>query len=247
MRRYFSPGLGYIRAVSFPIPARRYFSAQSRVYTRGFLSCTRATVLFRTVSGISARFLSLYPRSGTFPHGLGYIRAVSFPVPARRYFSARPRVYTRGFLHCTRAAVFFRPVSGISARFLSLYPRGGIFPPGLGYIRAVFFPVPARQYFSARPRVYTRGFSPCTRAAVLFRTVSGISARFLSLYSCCHLLQCLPYERRRYCVGVRPVIFLKIWPKYAPDENARNSDISVQLYSECSSIRQATFIFSCIT
>ena len=50
----------------------------------------------------------------------------------------------------------FLMFTGISAGNLSMYPRGGVFPPGHGYIRGKSSPVPARWGFSARPRVYSR-------------------------------------------------------------------------------------------
>ena len=178
----FPAGLGYIRGKSFPVPARWRFSGRPRVYTRGNLSCTRAAVFSRPATGIFARKSILYPRGGAFPAGHGYIRAESFPVPARQRFSGRPRVYSRGNLSCTRAAAFFRPATGIFAGNLSLYPRGGIFPAGHGYIRAFSFPVPARRHFSGRVRVYTRGIFPCTRAAMFFRPATGIFAGNLLLY-----------------------------------------------------------------
>ena len=74
---------------------------------------------FLMFTGISAGNLLLYPRGGVFPLGHGYIRGKSFPVPVRRRFSARPRVYPREILSCTRAAVFFRPATGIFAGNLS--------------------------------------------------------------------------------------------------------------------------------
>ena len=118
------PDYGYIRGYSSPVPARRCFFGRLRVFPRGFFSCTRAAMLFRPAAGISAWFLLLYPRGGAFSAGCGYFRAVSSPVPARRCFFDRLRVFPRGFFSCTRAAVLFRPAAGISARFLLLYPRG---------------------------------------------------------------------------------------------------------------------------
>ena len=118
----------------------------------------------RPATGISAGNLSMYPRGGVFPPGHGYIRGKSSPVPARWCFSAQPRVYSREILSCTRAVVFFRQTTGISAGNLLLYPHGGVFLPGHGYIRGKSFPVPARRGFSARPRVYSREIFPCTRA-----------------------------------------------------------------------------------
>ena len=112
-------------------------------------------------------------------HVHGYIRGKSFLVPARWLFSALPRVYSRVFFPCTRAAALFRASAGLFARFLSLYPRGSSFPRFRGFIRAFSFPVPARWLFSTLPRVYSRVFFPCTRAAALFR----VSAGFLSLHS----------------------------------------------------------------
>ena len=88
---------------------------------------------FLMFTGIFAGNLSLYPRGGVFPPGHGYIRGKFSPVPARRGFSARPRVYSREILSCTRAVVFFRPATGIFARNSLLYPRGGVFLPGHGY------------------------------------------------------------------------------------------------------------------
>ena len=123
----------------------------------------RAAILFRPATGIYARNLLLYPRGDAFPAGHGYIRAESSPVPARCRFSGRSRVYPREIFPCTRAATFFRPVTGISARNLLLYPRGDTFPAGHGYIRGKSLPVPARRRFSGRSRVYTRGIFTCTR------------------------------------------------------------------------------------
>ena len=127
---------GYIRAKSSPVPARRLFSALPRVYSREFFPCTRAVTPFPTAAGIFARNLSLYPRGDSFPLGHGYIRAKSSPVPARRLFSALPRVYSRVIFPCTHAAALFRASTGIFAGILSLYPRGGVFPRFHGYIRA---------------------------------------------------------------------------------------------------------------
>ena len=154
----------------------------SVIYTREIFTCTRAASLFRLTTGISARNLLLYPRGGTFPAGHGYIRGKSLPVPARRHFSGRPRVYTREIFTYTRAAMLFRPAAGISARNLLLYPRGDAFPAGHGYIRGKSSPVPARRCFPGWSRVYTRGIFSCTRAATLFRPVAGIYARNLYLY-----------------------------------------------------------------
>ena len=120
---------------------------------------------FLMATGISAGNLFLYPRGGVFPPIHGYIRGYSFPVPARWRFSARPRVYSREIFPCTRAVAFFRPATGIFAGNLFLYPRGGVFPPGHGYIRGKSFPVPARWGFFARSRVYSREILSCTRAA----------------------------------------------------------------------------------
>ena len=178
----FPAGHGYIRGKSLPVPARRRFSGRSRVYTRGIFTCTRAATLFRPVTGIYARNLYLYPRGVAFPAGHGYIRAESLPVPARRCFFGRSRVYPREIFTCTRAAALFRPATGIYAGNLYLYPRGDTFPAGHGYIRAESLPVPARRRFSGRPRVYTCGIFSCTRAAMLFRPVAGIYARNLLLY-----------------------------------------------------------------
>ena len=75
-------------------------------------------------TGISAGNLFLYPRGGVFPPGHGYIRGKSFPVPARRCFSAQPRVYSREILSCTRAARFFRPATGIVIRVPPRLRRG---------------------------------------------------------------------------------------------------------------------------
>ena len=174
--------VGYIRGNFSPVPARRRFSGRLRVYPREFLSCTRAAAFFRLAAGISARFSLLYPRGATFPAGCGYIRGNFSPVPARRYFYGRLRVYPREFFSCTRAAVFFRPATGISAGIFLLYPRGGVFLAGCGYIRAFFSPVPARRYFYGRLRVYPREIFSCTRAAILLRPIAGISARFSLLY-----------------------------------------------------------------
>ncbi len=146
----FPPGHGYIRGKSSPVPARWCFSAQPRVYSREILSCTRAVVFFRQTTGISAGNLLLYPHGGVFLPGHGYIRGKSFPVPAQRGFSARPRVYSREIFPCTRAAGFFCPATGIFAGNLSLYPRSGVFLPGHGYIRGKSFPVPARWHKKSR-------------------------------------------------------------------------------------------------
>ncbi len=154
----------------------------SRVYPREIFSCTRAVAFFRLVSGIFAGNLSLYPRGDAFPAGHGYIRGKSSHVPARWCFSGRSRVYSREIFPCTRAAAFFRLATGIFAGNLSLYPRGGVFPAGHGYIRGKSFPVPARRHFSGRSRVYTREIFPCTRAVVFFRLATGIFARNLLLY-----------------------------------------------------------------
>ena len=89
---------------------------------------------FRTVAGIFAGILLLYPRGVAFPHGCGYIRAVFVSVPARGRFFARLRVYSRDFSPCTRAGSLFRTAAGFSARFLLLYPRGGAFSPACGYV-----------------------------------------------------------------------------------------------------------------
>ena len=167
----FPAGHGYIRGKSSPVPAWRCFSGRPRVYTRGIFSCTRAAAFFRLVSGISAGNLSLYPRGGAFPAGHGYIRAEIYPVPARRHFSGQPRVYPRVIFSCTRAAMFFRPATGIFARNLLLYPRGGIFPAGHGYIRGKSSPIPARWCFSGRPRVYPREIFPCTSKNICIRCV----------------------------------------------------------------------------
>ena len=178
----FPAGRGYIRGKSLPVPARRCFSGRPRVYSREIFSCTRAAMLSRPVAGIYAGNLYLYPRGVAFPAGHGYIRGKSLPVPARRRFPGRPRVYPREIFSCTRAAMLFRPATGIYARNLYLYPRGGTFPVGHGYIRGKSSPVPARRRFSGRSRVYTRGIFSCTRAASLFRPATGISARNLYLY-----------------------------------------------------------------
>ena len=77
------------------------------------------------------------------------------PVPARRRFFARGRVFPRAFSSCTRAAALFHARPGFSARFLFLYPRGGIFARAAG-----FFP---------------RAFSSCTRAAAFLRAALGVS------------------------------------------------------------------------
>ncbi len=135
---------GYIRAKSSPVPARCFFSALPRVYSRVFFPCTRASALFRVSAGIFARNLSLYPRGDSFPRFHGYIRGKSSPVPARRLFSALPRVYPREIFSCTRAMPLFCAFTGIFARFLFLYPRGDSFPHFHGYIRAKSSPVPAR-------------------------------------------------------------------------------------------------------
>ena len=154
----------------------------SRVYPREIFPCTRAAALFRASAGLFAGNLSLYPRGSSFPRFRGYTRGKSFPVPARRLFSALPRVYPREIFPCTRAVALFRASAGLSARFLSLYPRGGSFPRFRGFIRAFSSPVPARRLFSAFPRVYPRVFFPCTRAVALFRVSAGLSAGNLSLY-----------------------------------------------------------------
>ena len=132
--------------------------------------------------GISAGNLLLYPRGDSFPCGRGYIRGISSPVPARQLFSALPRVYSREIFSCTRAATLFRASVGISAGNPLLYPRGDSFPRFRGYIRGKSFPVPARQCFSARSRVYPREIFPCTRAVTLFCASAGISAGNLPLY-----------------------------------------------------------------
>ena len=137
---------------------------------------------FLMFTGISAGILSLYPRGDSFPRLRGYFRGFSSPVPARRLFSAFPRVYSRVFFPCTRAAALFRVSAGLFAGFLSLYPRGGSFPRFRGFIRAFSFPVPARRLFSVLTRVYPREIFSCTRAAALFRAYAGIFAGFLSLY-----------------------------------------------------------------
>ena len=115
--------VGYIRGNFSPVPTRRRFSGRLRVYPREIFSCTRAAAFFRLAAGISARFFLLYPRGATFTAGCGYIRGNFSPVPARRCFSGRLRVYPREIFSCTRAAVFFRLAAGISARFSLLYPR----------------------------------------------------------------------------------------------------------------------------
>ena len=153
--------VGYIRGNFSPIPARRCFSGRVRVYSRGFLSCTRAALLFRLATGISAGNLLLYPRGGVFSAGCGYIRGNFSPIPARHYFSGRLQVYPRVFLSCTRAAILLRPVAGISAGNLLLYPRGATFTAGCGYIRAFFSPVPARPWH--KPSVGTLSLG-CTRS-----------------------------------------------------------------------------------
>ncbi len=167
----FPAGLGYIRGKSSPVPARRHFSGWSRVYSRGIFSCTRAAAFFRLATGIFAGNLLLYPRGGVFPAGHGYIRGKSSPVPARQCFSGWSRVYSREIFPCTRAAAFFRLVSGIFARNPLLYPRGGVFPAGHGYIRGKSSPVPARQCFSGRSRVYPREIFPCTSKNICIRCV----------------------------------------------------------------------------
>ena len=161
---------GFIRGKSFLVPARQLFSTLPRVYPREFFPCTRAMALFRASAGLFARFLSLYPRGGSFPRFRGFIRGKSFPVPARWLFSAFPRVYPREIFPCTRAVALFRASAGLFAGFLSLYPRGGSFPRFRGFIRAFSSPVPARWLFSALQRVYSRVFFPCTRAATLYIT-----------------------------------------------------------------------------
>ena len=113
-----------------PLPARSAFSALGRVFPRGFFPCTRAAYDFCARAGISARFLSLYPRGLRFLRADGFFRAVSFPVPARHTFSARGRVFPRGFFLCTRAAYDFCARAGIFAGILLLYPRGRVFPRG---------------------------------------------------------------------------------------------------------------------
>ncbi len=94
----------------------------------------------------------------------------------------------------------FLMFTGISAGNLSLYPRGGSFPRFRGYIRENSSPVPARWLFSALPRVYSRVFFPCTRAATLFR----VSAGFLSLHSTRGtILHIIPnYPRAHYNAGL---------------------------------------------
>ena len=97
------------------------------------------------------------------------------PVPARRRFFARGRVFPRAFSSCTRAAVLFHARPGFSARFLFLYPRGGIFSHAAGFFRALSLPIPARQCFFTRGRVFPRAFSSCTRAAAFLRAALGVS------------------------------------------------------------------------
>ena len=92
---------------------------------------------FLMFTGISAGNLPLYPRGGVFPLGHGYIRGKSSPVPARRCFSARSRVYPRDFFSCTRAAAFFRPATGIFAGNPLLYPRGGTKKPPYRRMRRI--------------------------------------------------------------------------------------------------------------
>ena len=147
---------GFIRGNPSSVPARRLFSALPRVYSRVFFPYTRVVTLFRVSAGLFAGFLSLYPRGGSFPRFRGFIRAFSFPVPARRLFSAFPRVYPRESFLCTRAAALFRASAGLFARFLSLYPRGGSFPRFRGFIRAFSFPVPARHYPPHNPELPSR-------------------------------------------------------------------------------------------
>ena len=110
----------------------------------GVVSYNSRGYRFLMFAGISAGILSLYPRGGTFPRFRGFIRGFSFPVPARRHFSAFPRVYSRVFFPCTRAVILFRTSTGLFAGFLSLYPRGDSFPRFRGFIRGFSFPVPAR-------------------------------------------------------------------------------------------------------
>ena len=105
----FPPGHGYIRGKSSSVPARRRFSARSRVYSREIFSCTRAVTFFRPATGIFAGNPFLYPRGGVFPPDHGYIRGKSFPVPARWRFSAQPRVYPREIFPCTRAVAQKKP------------------------------------------------------------------------------------------------------------------------------------------
>ena len=123
---------------------------------------------FLMFAGISAGNLSLYPRGGSFPRLRGFIRGFSFPVPARWHFFTFPRVYSRVFFPCTRAVILFRASAGLFVGFLSLYPRGGSFSRFRGFIRGFSFPVPARCFFSALPRVYSWVFFPCTRAAFMY-------------------------------------------------------------------------------
>ena len=164
-------------------------------------------MLFRASTGISAGNLPLYPRGASFPRFHGYIRRKSSPVPARRLFSTRSRVYSREIFPCTRAVTLFRASTGIFAGILSLYPRGSSFLRFHGYIRGNSFPVPARQLFSALPRVYPREIFSCTRAVVFFYASTGISARFLSLYPrglpTAGLNTSAAVCRRRYLVSVR--------------------------------------------
>ena len=163
--------VGYIRGNFSPVPARRCFSGWLRVYPREIFSCTRAAILLRPIAGISARFSLLYPRGGVFPAGCGYIRGKSSPVPARRCFSGRLRVYPREIFSCTRAAMLLRPVAGISAGNLLLYPRGGVFPAGCGYIRGNFSPVPAHPWHKSSAGTLSLG---CTQR--LLKSVSdGLS------------------------------------------------------------------------
>ena len=144
---------GFIRAISSPVPARQLFSALPRVYPREIFPCTRAVALFRASAGLFAGNLSLYPRGGSFPRFRGFIRGFSSPIPARRLFSAFPRVYSRVFFPCTRAATLFRASAGLFAGNLSLYPRGGSFLRFRGFIRAFSFPVPARHYPPHNPEL----------------------------------------------------------------------------------------------
>ena len=92
----------------------------------GVVSYNSRGYSFLMFTGISAGFPSLYPRGNSFPRFRGFIRGNPSSVPARWLFSALPRVYSRVFFPCTRAAALFRVSAGLSARFLSLYPRGTI-------------------------------------------------------------------------------------------------------------------------
>ena len=95
----------------------------SRVYSREIFPCTRAAALFRASAGLFAGNLSLYPRGGSFPRFRGFIRAFSFPVPARWLFFALPRVYSREIFPCTRASAGFLSLHSTRGTILHIIPN----------------------------------------------------------------------------------------------------------------------------